>query len=55
MSIIEQNLKEILNDLRQPSTMTDPVKCQETMLRYKQLMELKQRMAKILGDRVIGM
>ena len=55
MSIIEQNLKEILNDLRQPSTMNDPVKCQETMLRYKQLMELKQRMAKILGDRVIGM
>ena len=55
MSIIEQSLKDILNDLRQPSTMSDPIKCQETMLRYKQLMELKQQMAKILGDRVIGM
>ena len=55
MSIIEQSLKDILNDLRQLSTMSDPIKCQETMLRYKQLMELKQQMAKILGDRVIGM
>ena len=55
MSIIEQNLKDILNDLRQPATMSDPIRCQETMLRYKQQMELKQQMAKILGDRVIGM
>ena len=55
MSIVELELKNILNELRQPTIINDPFKCKETMIRYKRMMELKQQMAKILGDRVIGM
>ena len=53
-SLIEIELKETLNQLRQPDVMADPDKCVETMVRYKELMEIKQQMAKHLGDRVIG-
>ena len=54
MSIIDINLKEMLNQLRLPDIMNDPSKSLEIMAHYKQLMELKQQMAKVLGDRVIG-
>ena len=54
MSIVEMELKQTLDELRQPAVMNDPTRCLETMTRYKQLTELKQQMAKILGDRVIG-
>ena len=54
MAIVEMELKETLNQLRQPSVASDPTLCAETMARYKQLMEIKQQMAKQLGDRVIG-
>ena len=54
MAIVEMELKETLNQLRQPSVASDPSLCAETMARYKQLMEIKQQMAKQLGDRVIG-
>ena len=53
-TIIEMELKNMLNQLRQPEVMNDPEKCLEVMSRYKELMEIKQRMAKHLGDRVIG-
>ena len=53
MSIIDINLKEMLDQLRQPNIMSDPSKSLEIMTGYKQLMELKQQMAKALGDRVI--
>lgn len=54
MAIVEMELKETLNQLRQPSVASSPALCAETMARYKQLMEIKQHMAKRLGDRVIG-
>lgn len=54
ISIVEAELKETLNELRQPEVMNDPIRCAETMGCYKQLMEAKQQLAKILGDRVIG-
>ena len=53
-SIIEQELGDTLNQLRQPEVMNDPERCLEVMSRYKELMEIKQQMAKRLGDRVIG-
>ena len=53
MSIIDMDLKETLNKLRLPEVMNDPEKSMEIMAHYKQLMELKQQMAKVLGDRVI--
>ena len=54
MSIVEKELKETLNQLRLPEVMSNPDLSIEIMKRYKQLMEVKQQMAKILGDRVIG-
>lgn len=53
-SLIEMELKDTLNQLRQPDVMADPNKCLEIMSRYKTLMEIKQEMAKHLGDRVIS-
>ena len=54
MSIVEIELKQTLDELRQPAVMNDPTRCLETMTKFKQLTELKQQMAKMLGDRVIG-
>lgn len=54
MSIIDIELKETLNQLRLPDIINDPSKSLEIMAHYKQLMELKQQMSKVLGDRVIG-
>ncbi|MBQ1178706.1 MAG: DNA primase [Bacteroidaceae bacterium] len=53
-SLVEQQIKDALNQLRQPEVMSDPDKCLEVMSRYKGLIELKQYMAKRLGDRVIS-
>ena len=53
-SLVEMELKDTLNQLRQPDIMADPDKCLEVMSRYKTLVEIKQHMAKHLGDRVIG-
>ena len=53
-SLIEIELKDTLNQLRQPDVMADPEKCMEVMSRYKTLVEIKQQMAKHLGDRVIS-
>jgi DNA primase len=52
-SLVEIELKETLNLLRQPEVMSDADKCLEVMSRCKELMEIKQQMAKHLGDRVI--
>ena len=54
MSLVEIELKKMLNQLRMPEVTNNPSKSLEVMTRYKQLLELKQQMAKILGDRVIG-
>jgi DNA primase len=53
-SLVEMELKETLDLLRQPDVMADAEKCLEVMSRYKELVEIKQQMAKHLGDRVIG-
>ena len=53
-SLIEMELKSLLDQLSQPEMMNDSDRCEEVMSRYKELMEIKQQMAKHLGDRVIG-
>jgi DNA primase len=53
-SLIEMELKNTLDLLRHPDVMADDERCLEVMSRYKELMEIKQQMAKHLGDRVIG-
>ena len=53
-SLIEMELKSLLEQLSQPEMMNDSDRCEEVMSRYKELMEIKQQMAKHLGDRVIG-
>ena len=53
-SLVEMELKDTLNLLRQPDVMADAERCLEVMSRYKELVEIKQQMAKHLGDRVIG-
>ena len=53
-SLVEKELKETLDLLRQPDVMADAERCLEVMSRCKELMEIKQQMAKHLGDRVIG-
>ena len=53
-ALVEIELKDTLNMMRQPDIMNDLTKCMETMARYKELTEIKQQMAKYLGDRVIN-
>ena len=53
-SLLEMELKNTLDQLRLPEVMNDSNKCLEVMEHYKKLVEIKQRMAKHLGDRVIG-
>ena len=53
-SLLEIELKNTLDQLRLPEVMNDPNKCLEVMEHYKRLVEIKQHMAKHLGDRVIG-
>ena len=55
LSIVEMELKDTLNQLRRPDVMSDANKCMEIMTHYKALMEIKNQLAKISGDRVIGM
>ena len=53
-SLVEMELKDTLNLMSQPDVMADPQRCEELMSRYMTLVEIKQHMAKHLGDRVIG-
>ena len=53
-ALVEIELKDTLNLMRQPDIMNDPDRCMEAMSRYKELTEIKKEMAKHLGDRVIS-
>ena len=53
-ALVEMELKNTLNMMRQPDIMNDPTRCIEVMSRYKELTEIKKEMAKHLGDRVIS-
>ena len=52
-AIVDINLKETLDLMRQPEVMNDAERCLEAMNRYKELTEIKRDLAKLLGDRVI--
>ena len=53
-ALVEIELKDTLTLMRQPDIMNDPQRCMTVMARYKELTEIKQQMAKHLGDRVIS-
>ena len=53
-SLVEMQLKETIVLMGQPDVIANPKKCEELMTRYMTLVEIKQHMAKHLGDRVIG-
>ena len=52
-AIVDMELKETLDLMRQPEVMNDAERCLEAMGRYKELTEIKRQLAKLLGDRVI--
>lgn len=52
-AIVEEEIKHVLNILKDPSTAQDQEKCEKALVRYKELLELQKIMAKHLGDRVI--
>ncbi len=52
-AIVATELKEIINQLKDPAVANDDEKCLELMERYKQLKEVERIMAKHLGDRVV--
>lgn len=53
LSIVEEELAQILRSLAEPGIANDPQRCMEMMQRYKELHETQSLMAQKAGDRVI--
>ena len=53
LSIVEEELSQILRSLANPNVANDPQLCMEMMQRYKELHETQSLMAQKAGDRVI--
>lgn len=53
LSIVEEELAQILRSLADPNIANDPQRCMEMMQRYKELHETQSLMAQKAGDRVI--
>ncbi|MBR4845469.1 MAG: DNA primase [Bacteroidaceae bacterium] len=53
LSIVEDELKQVLNALQDRSVMTDAARYMEIMKRYKELSEVQRAIAKHAGDRVV--
>ena len=53
LSIVEEELAQILRSLTEPGIANDPQRCMEMMQRYKELHETQSLMAQKAGDRVI--
>ncbi|MEG1579861.1 MAG: DNA primase [Bacteroidaceae bacterium] len=54
LSIVEDELKETLNLLSSPEFMKDEAKYMEEMMKYKELKDIEQILAKQSGERVIS-
>ena len=52
-AIVASELKEIIEQLKNPAIAADENKCSELMNRYKELKDIERIMAKHLGDRVV--
>ncbi|WP_294588437.1 DNA primase [uncultured Phocaeicola sp.] len=53
LSIVEEELTQILQSLADPAIANDPQRCMDMMKRYKELHETQSIMAQKAGDRVI--
>jgi DNA primase len=53
LSILEEEMKQTLQQLRQPEVAADTNRCLGIMSHYKELSELLKELAKRAGDRVI--
>ena len=52
-SIVKEQLKHLLTELRNPQLMTDPEKAKQLMQQYMEISMIERELAKVLGDRVI--
>jgi DNA primase len=52
-AIVEQELNNILKELKNPDISNDPKRYMALMQRYQELGKLQSAMAKDLGDRVV--
>jgi DNA primase len=53
LAILEEEMKQTLQQLRQPEVAADTSRCLEIMSHYKELSELLKQLAKRAGDRVM--
>jgi DNA primase len=53
LAILEEEMKQTLQQLRHPEVAADPNRCLQIMSHYKELSELLKELAKRAGDRVI--
>lgn len=53
LAIVDEELKQILLQLRNPSVLTDKEKYMELMKRYKEVKEIESALARERGDRVV--
>jgi DNA primase len=53
LAILEEEMKQTLQQLRHPDVAADPNRCLQIMSHYKELSELLKELAKRAGDRVI--
>ena len=53
-SIIKGQMEQLLNKLKQPDVMQNMEVCAQIMAQYKQLAEIEQQFAQVLGERVVN-
>ncbi len=54
LSIVEEEMERILQDLKKPEICNDQTQCTRIMQHYKELQEMQSEMAKKAGDRVVN-
>lgn len=54
-SLVRAEMKQLLQQLRQPEVAQDSARCVEIMRRYQELSKVEQQFAKVLGDRVVSL
>lgn len=54
LEILEQDIKRLKAELKNPDVVADPIRCREVMEQYNMLISNRKTIAKELGSRVIG-
>lgn len=52
-AIVKEQLKRLLDELRNPQLQTDPEKADQLMRQYMEFSQIERELAKVLGDRVV--